>query len=217
MVKEIEAKFLEVDIKDLRKKIKAAGGKRIHQMMIYERYVFSLSDKTKKGYARVRKENKSVTMTIKTYDEKSKYANESEIEINSTLEEGRDFLLAAGFIQKAYQQTMREKWILDGCSEIVIDSIPGIPTYVEIECPSEANVKKAAKLLGLDFSKAEYGAFDKQFVDYYGFTKDEINDKTPSLSFNNIEKEVKPFIKKNKDLLKKVKEEHLKLLKTAKK
>ena len=217
MVKEIEAKFLEINIKDIRKKIKDAGGKRIHPMMIYERYVFLLSAKTKKGYARVRKENKSVTMTIKTYDEKSKYANESEIEINSTLEQGRDFLLAAGFNLKAYQQTMREKWIMDGCSEIVIDSIPGIPTYVEIECPSEANVKKAAKLLGLDFSKAEYGAFDKQFVDYYGFTKDEINDKTPSLSFNNIDKEVKPFIKKNKDLLKKVKEEHLKLLKTAKK
>lgn len=217
MVKEIEAKFLEINIKDIRKKIKEAGGKRVHPIMLYERYVFFLQDKTKKGFARVRKENKSVTMTIKTYDEKSKYANESEIEINSTLEQGRDFLLAAGFNIKSYQQTMREKWILDGCSELVIDSIPGIPTYIEIECVSEANIKKAAKLLGLDFSKAEFGPYEKQFVDYYGFTKEEFSNKTPSLTFNNIDKEVKPFIKKNKDLLKKVKDEHLKLLKTAKK
>jgi len=210
-MKEIEAKFLDIDIKDIRKKIKQAGGKKIHSMMMYKRYVFRLPDPTKKGYARVRYENKKVTMTIKTYDPESKYANETEVELKSSLEEGKELLVAGGFIQKSYQETLREKWSIDGCSELCIDSIPGIPTYLEIECPSEANVKKVAKQLGLDWSKAEFGAFDKQFVDYYGFTKDEINEKTPSLSFKNIDKELK-FIRKNKDLVSKVKKEHLELV-----
>jgi len=215
-MKEIEAKFLDIDIKDIRKKIKQAGGKKIHSLMMYRRYAFILPTPTKKGYARVRLENKKVTMTIKTYDPESKYANETEVELKSTLEEGRDLLAAGGFVQKAYHETLREKWSIDGCSELCIDCIPGIPTYLEIECSSEANIKKVAKLLDLDFSKAEFGAFDKQFVDYYGFSREEINDKTPSLTFKNIDKELK-FIKKNKDLVSKVKKEHLELIKGLKK
>jgi adenylate cyclase class IV len=210
-MKEIEAKFLEIDIKSIRKKIKAAGGKKIHSLMMYKRYAFSLPDSTKKGYARVRQENKKVTMTIKTYDANSKYANESEIELKSTLEEGRELLLVAGFNQKAYQESLREKWSIDGCNELCIDCIPGLPTYLEIECSNETNLKKVAKLLDFDLSKAEYGAFDKQFVDYYGFTKEEINEKTPLLTFKNIEKDLK-FIRKNKELINKVKKEHLELI-----
>lgn len=214
-MKEIEAKFLNIDIKDIRKKIKEAGGKKIHSLMVYRRYAFTLPIENQKGYARVRQENKKTTMTIKTYDPDSKYANETEVELKSTLEEGKNLLLAGGFKQKAYHETLREKWSIEGCDELCIDCIPGIPTYLEIECSSEANVKRVAKLLNLDFSKAEFGAFDKQFVDYYGFTKDEINQLTPSLTFKNIDKELK-FIRKNKDLVQIVKKTHLKLLKKIK-
>jgi hypothetical protein len=38
---EIEAKFLEININDLRKKIKENGGKKIHKMVMYKRYVFN--------------------------------------------------------------------------------------------------------------------------------------------------------------------------------
>lgn len=214
-MKEIEAKFLNIDINDIRKKIKEAGGKKIHSLMMYKRYAFILPITTQKGYARVRQENKKITMTIKTYDPDSKYANETEVELKSTLEEGRELLLAGGFKQKAYHETLREKWAIEGCNELCIDCIPGIPTYLEIECSSEANIKKVAKLLNLDFSKAEFGAFDKQFVDYYGFTKDEINQLTPNLTFKNIDKELK-FIRKNKDLVQTVKKTHLNLIKKIK-
>ena len=78
-------------------------------------------------------------------------------------------------MRKAYQETLREKWSLGECLEIAIDTIPGIPTYVELECKNEAAIKKVAKLLELDYSKAEYGPYDKQFVDYYGVDKNNIN------------------------------------------
>jgi len=217
MSKEIEVKFLNINIKDIRKKIKAIGGTRVHPLMVYKRYVFLLHDSNMKGYVRVRQENKTVTMTIKTYDPKSKYANETEIKVKSSLKEARDFLSAAGFVQKAYHETIREKWKVEGCSEVVIDCIPGIPTYIEIECPSEANVKKVAKQLDLDFKDAVYGAYGKQFVDLYGLTRDEIDNDVSSLTFANIDKELKSFIKKNQSELKKVKSDHLELLKTIKK
>jgi hypothetical protein len=73
-----------------------------------------------------------------------------------------------------------------------------------------------AKLLELDYSKAEYGAYDKQFVDYYGVDKDNINNVISSLTFSNIDKELHAHIKKNKELLLKVKADQLKLIKANK-
>jgi adenylate cyclase class 2 len=215
-MKEFEAKFLEINYNSLVKKIKENGGKLVHPLMLYKRYVFLLQDKTKKGYARIREENGKVTMTIKTYD-KSKYANESEVELSSSFEEAKDFMINAGFRLKAYQETLREKWKVTGCNEIAIDTIPGIPTYVELECNNEKNIKNLAAKLDFDFSKAEYGPYDKQFVDYYGLTKIEINDKVSELTFKNVINNLKPFIRKNKDLLKTVAKEQLALYRKAKK
>jgi adenylate cyclase class IV len=214
-MEEIEAKFLDIDVNDLRKKIKSNNGKLVHKMMMYKRYVFHLLNNTK-GYIRVRQENKKVSITVKTYSDKSKYATENEIETTSSLEVARDFLLAQGYKLKAYQETLREKWKINGCPEIAIDSIPGIPTYVELECKNEKEIKRVAKLLDLDFSKAEYGAYDKQFVDYYGMQKEDINNSVSSLTFKNIDKELKSYIKKNKDLLSSVKKAHLELIKKNK-
>lgn len=214
-MEEIEAKFLNIDIKDLRKKIKLNNGKRIHKMMLYKRYVFNLLN-GERGYIRTRQENNKVTITLKTYTDKSKYATENEIVVSSTLENARDFLLAQGYKLQSYQESLREKWSIGGCPEIAIDSIPGIPTYVELECKNEKEIKKIAKLFDLDLSKAEYGAFDKQFVDYYGMTKENINNEIPSLTFKNVDKELKKFIKQDHELLKKIKKEHLDLIKQNK-
>jgi hypothetical protein len=67
---------------------------------------------------------------------------------------------------------------------------------VELECKNEKEIKRVAGLLGLDYSKIEYGAFDKQFADYYGLTKEQLNEKVSSLTFKNIEKDLSKFIKK---------------------
>ena len=210
-MEEIEGKFLEINITDLRKRLKANNAKKIHKMMLYKRYVFNLLN-GEKGFIRTREENNAVTITVKTYPKNSKYALESEISVNGTLEKSRDFLLSQGYKVKAYQETLREKWSLGHCLEIAIDSIPGIPTYVELECKNEKEIKRVAGLLGLDYSKIEYGAFDKQFADYYGLTKEQLNEKVSSLTFKNIEKDLSKFIKKNRDLLKKCKKDHLDLI-----
>ena len=43
-------------------------------------------------------------------------------------------------------------------------------------------------------------------------TRDDINNNVSSLTFKNIDKELKPYIKKNQDLLKKVKKSNLDLI-----
>ena len=78
---EIEGKFLDVDIKELRKNLKLNNAKKIHKMMLYKRYVFFLLT-GEKGYIRTRQENKLVTITMKTYPKDSKFAKETEISVN---------------------------------------------------------------------------------------------------------------------------------------
>jgi len=215
-MKEIEAKFMDINVIEIQKKIKLNGGKKIHKLMLYRRYVFNLLN-NKKGYIRARQENNKTTITMKTYSDDSKFADENEIIVSSTLEEARDFLIAQGYILKHYHETLREKWSLGDCHEIAIDYIPGIPTYIELECKNEKSIKKVAKLLDLDMTKAKYEAYWEQYVDYYGINKDDIISKTiPTLTFKNIDKELKIFIKINKELVKKVQNEQLKLIKKNK-
>ena len=214
-MKEIEAKFLDININEIRKKLKFYNAKKIHKIMLYKRYVFDLLN-NQNGYIRIRNENNKTTITIKTYSEDSKYANEQEIIVLSNLEETKEFLLAQGYKLKHYHETLREKWSLGDCHEIAIDNIPGIPTYIELECKNEKAIKKCAKLLDLDFNKAEYEAYYKQYIDYYGMKKEDITKIIPKLTFKNIDQELKQYIKKNYDLVKNVKKFQLELIKKNK-
>lgn len=215
--KEIEAKFLDVNVKKLREKLKSIGGKRLHKRLLFVRSVFELPNTNQRGYVRVRDEVGKVTMTIKTYDPESKHATETEIESKSNFNETENFLKTLGLKQKAFHQTIREKWTLEGCPEIAIDTIPGINTYVELECITDDMIETVAKKLDLDYSKAQFGAFDKQYADMYGMTKDEINNKVEFLTFNNIENDIYEFIRKNHDELFIIKKKQQKILKLAEK
>lgn len=198
MALEIEAKFLEVNIDKLRKLIKQNGGKKVHKMVMYKRYVFNLLT-GEKGYIRTRDENGRITITLKKYLETSKFAQEYEILLDKScsIEDAKNMLLAQGYKIKAYHETLREKWKLGGCPEIAIDTLPGIPSYVELECKNETEIKKYAKLLGFDMKDAKYGPYVNQYIDYYGINID--TKEYPSLTFNNVDKELNPKDKNKKD------------------
>ena len=63
MPKEYEAKFLQVNIKKTRKKLKEIGATKVHGFKKYRRVVFKLCNSKIKGYVRVRDENGTITMT----------------------------------------------------------------------------------------------------------------------------------------------------------
>ena len=201
MPKEIEASFLNINIKNIRKKLRELGANKIHNLTFYKRYTFDLLN-NQNGFIRIRQEYKKVTMTLKTFDKNSKYANETEIILKSSLEEAKQFLINMGYIFKSYQESIREKWSLNDCHEIAIDIIPGLPTYIELECFDENSIKKLAHKLDLNFNDAKYGNYSDFYNIYYTIDKEIINKKLKKLTFNNINKEIKPFIKNNYDDLK---------------
>ena len=218
-VKEFEAKFLDIDIESLYKKLKVLGGVKKQENTIFRRSVYNLCD-IKRGYVRVRDEGNKVTMTAKIYKD-PKFPDEYEVEIKDNFEKGRDFLENLNLKEKAYHETMRETWRVPfgkkkELCEIAIDRIPGLPLYIEVECKTEKDLKKSIKLLEMDKSKIGYGAYGKVFDIYYGISQIIMDNDVPSLTFNNIKNELKPFIKKGEDVLDKVYKEHLEVYRKLK-
>ena len=208
MGKEYEAKYLDINVRAVQKRLRAIGGKLLHSNTKIVRSTFERCNKNKDGFVRVRQDADKVTMTSKIFD--GKYPLENEVTIKESYEDGVAFLKSIGHEQKAVQETTREKWIIPSrtdVNEIVFDMVPGIPTYMEIDCKSEAALNYIENKLGLDVTKRRYGSFDNQYLEYYGIPKDVINKHTPSITFSNIHKEIKP--KKQKQLLMKVQRQQL--------
>ena len=188
---EYEAKFLDIDYKKTIAKLKAIGAKRVHTRKMYQRKVYNLCDKNVKGYCRVRDEDVKVVLTSKIYIN-PKFPEEKEVVITGDFESGCKFFESLGLTEKAFQQTYREKWSHSMAHEITFDYVPGLPLYMEIDCTSEKNLNKLIEKLDLDKSKMRFGAYDATYGEYYGIDKDVINNKTSSLTFKNIMKEIKP-------------------------
>ena len=217
---EYEAKFLDINHDELVEKIKSLGAILKQPNTFYRRSVFGLCD-VKRGYVRVRDEGDKTTLTAKIYKNPD-YPEEFELQIKDGFEKGKAFLESLNLNEKAYHETMREKWHLNlnkktnntnnnnnNICEVAFDCIPGLPMYVEVECKTERNLNKAIKLLDLGKYEKRYGAYGKTFVEYYGMAETEINNDIKSLTFENIEKELTPYIHKNEELLNKIAKEHL--------
>ena len=209
---EYEARFLEIDRDEIINKIKALGGILKQSKTVYKRAVFKLCD-SNTGFVRVRDEGDKVTLTAKIYKD-PKFPQEYELQIKDGFENGQAFLQALNLTEKAYHETMREKWRIPfgkkyELCEVAIDYIPGLPMYAEVECKTLQDLNKSIKLLGLDKSKMRTGGYGDVFVEYYGVTKKQINDDISKLTFGNIQNELKPYIKKNEELLAKVAKQHL--------
>jgi adenylate cyclase class IV len=198
---EFEAKFLDINKNKMIEKLKKIGATLVHDKIMLKRTVFHLANNNIKGYARIRDNGNNITLTSKTYAN-PKFPEENEIIIKEDYETGKKFLNSLGLIEKANQESYREKWSHELAHEITFDTLPGLPTYMEIDCTSEEKLNKLIDLLELDKTKMRFGSFDKTYNEYYDIDIDIINNKTPSLTFNNILNEIKPL--KNKNLLKKI-------------
>ena len=88
---EYEAKFIDIDKNEIIKKLKKLGAKKVHNKIKYTRVAFNLCNNNVKGYARIRNEGDSVTMTVKIY-KNPKFPEEYEIEIKDGFEKGVNFL-----------------------------------------------------------------------------------------------------------------------------
>ncbi len=191
---EYEATFLDIDVTKIRKQLKKIGAKKIYPSFLQKRYVFCLPKDEKGSWLRLREEKGKTTLSLKSISGK-KITDQKEICLNiDDIDSARQLLLHLGCKQKAYQENWRELWKLND-TDITIDHWPFLNPYLEVESDSENKVKRACKLLGLDYQKAIFGSADIIYAKKYKIPLDRINNHTPKIIF----KMKNPFLKKSKN------------------
>jgi len=190
---EYEATFANIDKDDVRERLKKAGAELVKPEFMQKRRNFNLpkGNEIEGGWLRVRDEGDKITMSLKVVAKNEAIDDQKEIcLVVDNFEKAQEFLSAIGCTKKAYQESMREIWMLDGV-EICIDEWPYLEPYVEIEGESEEAVKEASEKLGFDYAKAVFGAVDQQYKEKYGISEEIINNVILEITFNGEN----PFVK----------------------
>lgn len=167
---EIEAKFVDINIGEIRQKLKNAGAVLVQPMTDMKRAIIDHKDLRLKNeldaFIRVRDEGNRVVLTFKQFDSRDfGGAKEYETEV-ADFEITVQIFEAAGLIVKSYQESRRETWSLNNV-EIMIDEWPWLNPYVEIEGHSEKAVKDTAEKLGFEWRKAKFGSVMEAYRHQY--------------------------------------------------
>ena len=202
MGKEYEAQVLDINVTEMRKKLKQMKGKRVHKQIKMVRAVFHRCNSKITSFARVRDEGKDVTMTVKIYND-PKYPDEYEVTIKEDFEAGKKFLESLNLKMKSYQESFREKWSLPikGVHEITFDTWPGLPTYMEIDCTTKNTLDNMINKLKIDKTKLIHGGTGIKYNHYYGLNINYMDSKLSKIQFKTFLKDLKRKPKKNKKLL----------------
>ncbi len=190
---EFEAKFLNINVNYIIKKIYNLGGKLLFKNRLMRRCVYDIPGANMGKWCRVRDEgNGIVTMTFKNIIKKSiNGVKEIELTVDS-FENARKFLRSIGLKERAYQENRRTRLVIKKDNvEFDIDHWPALEPYLEIEAQNEKMVKKYVNLLGFDMKDAMFGSTDFVYAKVYNISRNFINKNCPILTFDNIPKELK--------------------------
>ena len=174
---EIEAKFLGINTKEFRKKLVTLGARKEHKEILMKRRTFDDAKKSLskvKGWIRVRDEGNKITLSYKQLNDRTLHGTKEITVVVDNFDNTCDFLKGIGFVEKSYQETKREKWILNDV-EVTIDTWPWIPSFVELEASNEKVIKKVAKILDLDWKNALHGSVEVAYQKDYDVTEKEID------------------------------------------
>jgi adenylate cyclase, class 2 len=109
-----------------------------------------------------------VTLTYKQFASLS-IDGAKEVEVmTSSFEDTVKIFTAIGLKVVSLQESKRETWKNENC-EVMLDEWPWIDPYIEIEAPTDSEVKEAAEQLGLDWSEAKFGDVMVAYRDQYPY------------------------------------------------
>jgi adenylate cyclase class 2 len=164
MQAEIEVKFVDIDIDDVRQRLQKAGATLEQPMRDMRRALIEEEQHAaENSFIRIRDEGDKVTIAYKRHPKNFADATiDGAREIETTIgdfDAAVAIFAASGWHYTTYQESRRETWRLDD-AEIVIDEWPWIKPYIEIEANSEQKVKDAATKLGFGWDDAVFGSVD---------------------------------------------------------
>jgi adenylate cyclase class 2 len=168
---EYEVRILEINIDEVKEKLKKLNAK-FEWDLLQKRYVYDFIPKVDGKWIRLRTNGKKTTLTIKNIvSSEIDGTQELEIEVDN-FDRCNLILKELGYEAKGYQENRRVQYILNGV-EVDIDYWPMIPTYLEIEGPSEEAVYNIVETLGFSKEDCTTKDVEKVYLDY-GYNLEEI-------------------------------------------
>ncbi len=167
-MKEIEVKVIEIDQQEVEKKLSSLGAKKIGEYQV-ESIIFDDSENNlnkKLNLLRLRKKGK-IYLTFKEKAEKGfvKIAEETEVEV-SDFEKMKLILEKIGFISSKTQPKKRITYKLKN-SLVEIDDYFVLPVFLEVESPTEEELKEILDLFEFEKEKIkDWNGFE--LFKYYG-------------------------------------------------
>ena len=157
---EIELKFLNIDVKEIKNKLIELGAERkfgAHtESFPFWADGFHSSDSSMK-FLRIRKVNDDVRITFKSPAKNSIMTNREEIEVKvDDYEQAIKLLENLGFEKGQMFGKHREHYEL-GNIHFELDTLKNIPTYLEIETNNEEEMHNICSQLGLEMSNGKKG------------------------------------------------------------
>lgn len=157
MKTEYEAKFVNVDVDDIRDRLRKFGAKLEKPMRLMRRVTIDSAGMKKKGaFVRVRDEGDRITITYKQFDALSADGAKEHEVVVSDFDETVALFAAVGLPHGSFQESKRETWVFDDV-EIVIDEWPWLSPYIEIESTGVDKVRDFAQKLGFEWDTAVFG------------------------------------------------------------
>ena len=179
---EIEAKFTDINAGGLRKKLRDLGAVLVHLEVLMRRKVCHHPTNKQNDWFRVRDEgNGKITLSYKKVNDRTLHGTQEISYVVPDFDQACRFLQGAQLKFTSYQETRREAWRLDDV-DITIDTWPWIPTFVELEAPTEKAVRAVATKLGFDFAKALHGSVENVYQQHYDVTEKDV-DSWPEITF----------------------------------
>lgn len=184
MKTQVEAKFLNTDHDTLRGKLEQAGAARERPMRSMRRVVMDFPDgrlkANRNGWVRIRDEGYTVTLTYKQIDNWAPSGVRVAEVVVAGFDAAKNVLEAIGMEAKAYQETKHETW-KSGEMKVILSEWPYLQPFCELEGEDEAEVRRMAVLLGLDWEEAVFGNIDQLYMSEYDITTEDfarVNDLT---------------------------------------
>lgn len=207
--KEYELRFININEKQLKNKITKLGGK-IHNKN-YKMHIINYKLPGENHWIRIRDEGNKKTMTIKK-DNADNFQTEHEV-IISELNQADKILQSLHCKIVNIEEKYRETWHVKGAKEIVFDSYPGLPIFVEVEADTKKQLFAMCKKLNLNPSKSFNGFAEHMYNNLYGIPLPGKRRKINNLIFKDAHKTIPKLINKNKEEFIKILKEQNKLLK----
>ncbi|MBU0470431.1 MAG: class IV adenylate cyclase [Nanoarchaeota archaeon] len=149
-MKEIEVKILDIDVPELIRKLQELGAEKVFEGEITAVFFDFPSDQLEKEgkSLRVRKLGEKVELCLKGKKEKSRFKVREELEVTTNNFEDTLAIFEKLRFKKRFEGRKRRESYQLNKIKIEIDTYPGIPTFFEVEAPSEEEVVETVKKLG---------------------------------------------------------------------